>query len=77
MILTPALTGTNPPTHTYNETIVLIMDIICYSYLLWERVVGGQVQGPPCSTAANPILSFITDVMTELVTVPLNLTNVR
>ncbi|XP_065903815.1 reelin-like [Dysidea avara] len=52
-------------------------DSASYSYLLWEKVIGGQVQGSLCSTAANPILLFNTDVTTELVTVPLNLTDVR
>jgi len=47
------------------------------SYLLWERVIGGQVQGSPCSTTTNSIFLFNTDVNTELVTVPLNLTDVR
>ena len=61
-------------------TLGCVMSYLSYcscSYLLWERFIGGQVQGPPCSTATNPVLSFNTDVMTELVTVPLNLTNVR
>ena len=53
-----------------------IIIIVC-SYILWERVTGGQVQGSLCSTTTNPILLFNTDVTTELVTVPLNLTDVR
>ena len=39
--------------------------------------MGGQVQGSPCDISTNPVLLFTTDGATELVTMPLNLTDVR
>ncbi|XP_065917652.1 reelin-like [Dysidea avara] len=44
---------------------------------LWERVLGGQVQKPPCEASTNPILVFDTSQPTELITLPLNLTSMR
>ena len=60
--------------------ITIINDVhivIILSYLLWERVTGGQVQGSLCDAADNPVLLFGVHVGTELTTMPLNLTNVR
>ena len=54
------------------------LHVIIFSYLLWERVVGGQVQGSLCDDASvNPVLLFNTDGATELITMPLNLTDIR
>ena len=55
-----------------------VNDVVSFSsYFLWERVVGGQVQGSLCDVSTNPVLLFATDGATELVTMPLNLTDVR
>lgn len=56
----------------------LVSDVLLFSsYFLWERVVGGQVQGSLCDVSTNPVLLFTMDGATELVTMPLNLTDVR
>ena len=48
------------------------------SNLLWERVQGGQVQKPPCDEMSpNPVLVFNTDKPAVLISVPMNLLNLR
>ena len=57
---------------------MLVIYYLLSSYALWERVVGGQVQGSLCDDVTpNPVLLFNTDGANELVTMPLNLTDIR
>ena len=63
---------------SYNLNILEIFHYLLRSYLLWERVVGGQVQGSLCDDlTTNPVLLFNMDGPNELVTMPLNLTDIR
>ena len=53
------------------------MCFVKFSYL-WERVVGGQIQKPPCDEVSTDLLLvFNINKPTTLLTVPLNLTTVR
>ena len=63
----------------YNLVYSKLTLLFChFSGYLWERVVGGQIQKPPCDeVSTNPLLVFSTNKPTTLLTVPLNLTTVR
>ena len=67
--------------HTYKSCFNCETSIIhtyVRSYSLWERVQGGQVQKLPCDdTSTNPVLVFNINRPTVLMTVPLNLLNLR
>lgn len=57
--------------------LTTMIHLFLFSYLLWEKVVGGRVQGSLCDASTNPVLLFNTYGATELVTMPLNLTEIR
>ena len=49
-----------------------------FSGRFWEKITGGQVQRGPCDDeSTNPSLVFDGSAYSELVTLPLNLTNMR
>ena len=48
----------------------------CSSYI-WKKVAGGQVQSFPCSNSTGLSMVFDGNVDNELITMPLNLTDVR